>query len=206
MISVVFTVGCKELAEHVVDQAKGRLARRPKKVVHKLPTTPKHGSIPRNSNSNPPSSMITHRDMTTISSRTGDNSCVSPLKCKLVTVCSLANSSNFPKISQSSTSLIQSKTSLIQLKTIYLSEKHSSTPKDTGIPNVPPSTPDSIFSCSHNYILSLNDIKVGNKYNILVTSTRYKYFTLYRVKGTLKANYKHSVSYACTCTSVNGSW
>ena len=46
-------------------------------------------------------------------------------------------------------------------KTVYLSEQQSITPKQTGVPNAPPSSPDSVFACSHNYIQSLCDNKVS---------------------------------------------
>ena len=63
-------------------------------------------------------------------------------------------------------------TSLTPTKTIYLSNPHSLTPKDTGIPNVPPSSPEPSFSQPHNYIHSMCDIKVrSHKENVCSSYT-----------------------------------
>ena len=66
-------------------------------------------------------------------------------------------------------------TSLTPTKTIYLSNPHSLTPKDTGIPNAPPSSPEPSFSQPHNYIHSMCDIKVTSHEE---TVNNYAYNTL----------------------------
>ena len=157
--------GCQELAEHVVNKAKVRLRRRPKpqKIVSKdgscnynthSPKKVPEGThvIRRSLSHNTDKSVLT----TEHSSPKSNQSPVRDLSRRPAE--SGRSSSNFPEIPRSPASFVQSGS---PCKTVYFSERQSITPKDTGIPNVPPSSPDSSFACCHNYIKSLCDNKVS---------------------------------------------
>lgn len=179
--------GCQELAEHVVNQAKVRLRRRPKQRK----TVSKDSSI-KSCNYNTPSPKkvppegtptirpsLSNTDKSSLTTSEHSSPCKSPVKDLSRRLSESGKpSSNFPEIPRSPASLVQS-----PCKTVYFSERHSITPKDSGIPNVPPSSPDSNFARCHNYIQSLCD----NKVSTIVTACMHAWWCsiiiIHRVRG-----------------------
>ena len=144
---------CSELADHVVHRAKVRLKKRQRRNLPSLKTN-SPGLIP--AISSPPSSSPSKSKTTTIlkqQEKFSNEVHQSNLKAQAAlfskrtdvisrstTISSLGRQLDLMEGVNSSSS--SSPLMTRSLKVVYWSDRQSATPKDTGIPNVPPVTPN----------------------------------------------------------------
>ena len=149
--SLLIFSDCSELADHVVHRAKVRLKKRQRRNLPSLKTN-SHGLQTTSSPSTSPSKP---KITTTLRRQAINNesieSCQSNLKAqtalfsKRTDVISRSTTINtlgrqletMEGVNSSSSSPLMTRS----LKVVYWSDKQSMTPKDTGVPNVPPVTP-----------------------------------------------------------------
>ena len=154
--SIIIFLDCSELADHVVHRAKVRLKKRQRRNLPSLKATP-HGlqptatSSPSSSPSKPkPAAMLRKQanNITTgsqphsnLKAQTALLSKRTDVVSRSTTISSLGRQLEMMEGVNSSSSSPTLHVVTRSLKVVYWSDRQSVTPKNTGIPNVPPVTP-----------------------------------------------------------------
>lgn len=148
-----FSPDCSELADHVVHRAKVRLKKRQRRNQPSLKTNSAHGlqATVCSPSSNPSKQKITATLRPLPNTENTGSQCQSKVKAQTAlfskktdvlrstTISSLGQQLEMMEgVNSSSSSPLMTTRSL---KVVYWSDRQSVTPKDTGIPNVPPVTP-----------------------------------------------------------------
>ena len=152
----VFFSDCSELADHVVHRAKVRLKKRQRRNLPSLKTN--SPGLKQATSSPPSSSPSKPKTATTVKQQANNEVHQSNLKAQVAlfskrtdvvsrstTISSLGRQLDLMEGVNSSSS--SSPLMTRNLKVVYWSDRQSVTPKDTGIPNVPPVTPNTRKLC-----------------------------------------------------------
>ena len=179
------TADCSELAQQVVQRAKGRLRKRQKRRAMSLKSIAKLSCIGSESNlhfqQHTQSEAVTLQPRTTFDRRANVKTVQNTIRKheellrtylagskrsshrERIHHCDAQGSSNTRRHGHTSATFNDDNCNQeAKLKVIYLSERHSDTPKTTGIPNPHPATPSS-SKCTQGFIHLVNtENKLGS--------------------------------------------